>query len=75
MLYGLSIMEWVIVVAGRRTKKRRDMGRAGVLARQWEYADGHWRAVLPSVDEQMRRGLHSRAVSHRRRSSRCRRAK
>ena len=51
------------------------MGRAGVLARQWEYADGHWRAVLPSVDEQMRRGLHSRAVSHRRRSSRCRRAK
>ncbi|KAA1471398.1 hypothetical protein DENSPDRAFT_744430, partial [Dentipellis sp. KUC8613] len=38
------------------------------LARKWEYANGHWRAVLPSVDEQIRRGLFSRVLSARRRT-------
>ncbi|KAI0068016.1 hypothetical protein BV25DRAFT_1769166, partial [Artomyces pyxidatus] len=35
--------------------------------RRWEWANGHWRAVLPSVDEQVRRGWFSRARgAHRR---------
>ncbi|KAI0323093.1 hypothetical protein OF83DRAFT_1090691 [Amylostereum chailletii] len=37
------------------------------LARKWEYANGHWRAVLPTLDEQVRRGWFSRTIVVRRR--------
>jgi len=42
------------------------------LTRKWEYANGHWRAVLPTVDEQIRRGMFSRALTMRRRARYCR---
>jgi hypothetical protein len=42
------------------------------LARSWEYTGGHWRAVLPTVDEQVRRGLFSRTLTARRRARWCR---
>ncbi|KAG1754804.1 uncharacterized protein EDB91DRAFT_1242042 [Suillus paluster] len=32
----------------------------------WMYVDGHWCAILPTQDEQCRRGLYSRSVSRRR---------
>lgn len=34
----------------------------------WKYVNGHWCAVLPTQDEQCRRGLYSRSVVSRRRS-------
>lgn len=37
-------------------------------ADDWMYADGHWCAVLPTHDEQCRRGLYSRSMVSRRRS-------
>ena len=42
------------------------------LSRNWEYAGGHWHVVLPPVDEQVRRGLFSRALGARRRARWCR---
>lgn len=34
----------------------------------WKYVNGHWSAVLPTQDEQCRRGLYSKSVVSRRRS-------
>lgn len=33
----------------------------------WEYTDGHWRAALPSPDEQCKKGMFSRVANSRRR--------
>ncbi|KAF9225388.1 hypothetical protein BS17DRAFT_778529 [Gyrodon lividus] len=33
----------------------------------WEYTDGHWRATIPTLGEQCKRGIFSRAVIPRRR--------
>ena len=43
-----------------------------VVAKKWEYVNGHWAAVLPSQDEQLRRGLYSRPRRVRLRTSRQR---
>ncbi|KAF9486366.1 hypothetical protein BDN70DRAFT_869874 [Pholiota conissans] len=37
---------------------------------EWEWVDGHWKAVLPSLREQAKKGLFSKPVSLKRRSSR-----
>jgi hypothetical protein len=37
-------------------------------ADDWKYVNGHWCAVLPTQDEQRRRGLYSKSVVSRRRS-------
>lgn len=34
----------------------------------WKYVNGHWCAVLPTQDEQCRRGLYSKSIVSRRRS-------
>ncbi|KAI0274917.1 hypothetical protein BC834DRAFT_21299 [Gloeopeniophorella convolvens] len=39
------------------------------FTRSWEYAGGHWRVVVPSLEEQMRRGPFSRTLSARRRAA------
>ena len=36
------------------------------LVERWRYEDGHWRAQLPPVQEQMSRGMFSRPLSTRR---------
>ena len=36
------------------------------LVERWRYEDGHWRAQLPPVHEQMRKGMFSRPLSTRR---------
>ncbi|EIM92362.1 uncharacterized protein STEHIDRAFT_143747 [Stereum hirsutum FP-91666 SS1] len=43
-----------------------------MCGRKWEYTEGHWRAVLPSLEEQVRRGLFSRVLSAKRRARHCR---
>lgn len=45
---------------------------ASVVAKKWEYMNGHWAVVLPSQDEQLRRGLYSRPRRVRLRTSRQR---
>lgn len=37
-------------------------------ADDWKYVNGHWCAVLPTQDEQCRRGLYSKSIVSRRRS-------
>ncbi|KAG2367723.1 hypothetical protein BDR07DRAFT_228407 [Suillus spraguei] len=37
-------------------------------ADDWKYVNGHWCAVLPTQDEQCRRGLYSKSIVFRRRS-------
>lgn len=34
---------------------------------RWKYEDGHWQAVLPSLEAQIQRGLFSRPIIHKRR--------
>ena len=36
------------------------------LVERWRYEDGHWRAQLPPVQEQMSKGMFSRPLSTRR---------
>ncbi|KAH7922851.1 hypothetical protein BV22DRAFT_1037037 [Leucogyrophana mollusca] len=36
----------------------------------WEYTDGHWRATIPTPEEQCRKGLYSKVVVTRRRPCR-----
>lgn len=48
------------------------LARPMMCGRKWEYREGHWRAVLPSLEEQVRRGLFSRVLSAKRRARYCR---
>ncbi|KAH9949365.1 hypothetical protein B0H21DRAFT_728622 [Amylocystis lapponica] len=41
------------------------------VVEHWRYESGHWRALLPDVDEQTTRGMFSRPLSTRRRRARA----
>ncbi|KAH7915717.1 hypothetical protein BJ138DRAFT_1054227 [Hygrophoropsis aurantiaca] len=38
----------------------------------WEYAEGHWKAILPTLSDQCSRGLYSKPIVTRRRACRTR---
>ncbi|TFK56522.1 hypothetical protein OE88DRAFT_1649847 [Heliocybe sulcata] len=42
---------------------------------KWQYTNGHWRAILPTLEEQARRGLSSRLIPVRRKVRASRRLK
>ncbi|KZP28959.1 hypothetical protein FIBSPDRAFT_238032 [Athelia psychrophila] len=42
------------------------------MIEKWKWRDGHWRAVLPDVETQVRRGWFARPVSMKRKSTRPR---
>ncbi|TFK41928.1 hypothetical protein BDQ12DRAFT_732688 [Crucibulum laeve] len=39
--------------------------------RKWKWQDGHWQTVLPSIEEQTKKGMFSRAYNGRRKASRA----
>lgn len=45
------------------------VAKSSPIVEQWKFADGHWWALLPSLDEQMQRGMFSRPIHCRRRKS------
>jgi hypothetical protein len=46
-------------------------GASTMSFKEWKWKDGHWNAVLPSLEEQAERGLSARSLTTRKRSS-CR---
>ncbi|TCD70135.1 hypothetical protein EIP91_004864 [Steccherinum ochraceum] len=45
------------------------MAKASPVVERWKFVDGHWWAMLPSLEEQMQKGMFSRPMHCRRRKS------